>query len=172
MTVEAKKRLKKRDPKIVWKFIVNKFNEHEIDFAKKLAKELRIEITFDKMGLADDIPDMTFAGTVEERKKKWLPDNPGFVLDYYKNGNKPPINDKPCNQLFTSPVINPDGKVTPCCWVTSRENVWGDLTKESFEEIWYNDKYVYSRSLFGKMNYQGETDHTICTNCEIFKRVR
>lgn len=172
VTVEAKKRLKKRDPKIVWKFIVNKFNEHEIDFAKKLAKELRIEITFDKMGLADDIPDMTFAGTLEERKKKWLPDNPGFVLDYYKNGNNPPINDKPCNQLFTSPVINPDGKVTPCCWVTSRENVWGDLTKESFEEIWYNDKYVYSRSLFGKMNYQGDTDHTICTNCEIFKRVR
>jgi radical SAM protein with 4Fe4S-binding SPASM domain len=172
MTVRTKKRLKKRDPKIVWKFIINKFNEHEIDRAKKLAKELGVEITFDKMGLADDIPDLTFAGTLEERKKKWLPANSAFVLDYYRNGNKPPINDQPCDQLFNSPVINPDGKVTPCCWVTSRENVWGDLTKESFEDIWYNDKYVYSRSLFSNLEYNGKTKHTVCTDCEIFRRVK
>jgi len=172
MTVEAKKRLKRRDPKIVWKFIVNRFNEHEINNAKKLAKKLNIGIIFDKMGLSDDIPDLTFAGTLEERKKQWLPQNKKFVLDYYKNGSQPPINNKPCNQLFTSVVVNPDGKVAPCCWVTSKENVWGDLTKESFEEIWYNDKFQYSRSLFNKLDYHGDTDHTVCTNCEIFKRVR
>ncbi len=171
-TVDAKRRLKRRDPKIVWKFIVNKFNEHEIGYAKNLAKELGIEITFDKMGLADDIPDLTFDGTLEERKKQWLPQNETFILDYYKNGNRLPINNKPCNQLFTSAVINPDGKVAPCCWVTSKENVWGDLTKESFEEIWYNDKYQYSRSLFNEARYDGDVKHTVCTNCEIFKRVR
>lgn len=171
-TVEARKRLKRRDPKIVWKFIVNRFNEHEIIYAKKLAKELRIEITFDKMGLADDIPDLTFDGTLEERKKQWLPQNEKFILDYYKNGNRLPINNKPCNQLFTSAVINPDGKVAPCCWVTNKENVWGDLMKESFEEIWYNDKYQYSRNLFNKLDYHGDTKHTVCTHCEIFKRVK
>jgi len=172
MTVDAKKSLKKRDPKIVWKFIVNRYNEHEIKYAKELAKELSVEITFDKMGLADDIPDLTFAGTLEERKRQWLPENQDFVLDYYRNGNKLPINDRPCNQLFTSAVINPDGKVAPCCWVTSKENVWGDLTKESFETIWYNDKYQYSRSLFNNIEYKGDTDHTVCTKCEIFKRVK
>ena len=120
MTVSAKKRLKKRDPKIVWKFIVNKYNEHEIKSAKKLAKNMDIEITFDKMGLADDIPDLVFAGTLIERKKQWLPENKKYVLDFYKNGERLPINNKPCNQLFTSTVINPDGKVTPCCWVTGK----------------------------------------------------
>ncbi|MFZ0455798.1 MAG: radical SAM protein [Ignavibacteriaceae bacterium] len=172
MTVDSKKKLKKRDPKIVWKYIVNKFNEHEIEYAKKLAKELGVEITFDKMGLADDIPDLTFAGTLDERKKQWLPDDKKYVMDFYKNGEKFPINNKPCNQLFTSTVINPDGKVTPCCWVTSKENIWGDLTKESFEDIWNNEKYRYSRSLFNKLNYDGETNYTVCTKCEIFKRVR
>lgn len=172
LIVKAKKKLKKRDPKIVWKFIVNKYNEHEIDFAKKLAKELQIEIIFDKMGLADDIPDLMFPGTLSERKEEWLPKNQNFVLDYYKNGGKFPLNDKPCNQLFTSTVINPDGKVTPCCWVTNKENVWGDLTKESFEQIWFNEKYQYSRSLFNNLNYNGKIDHTICTKCEIFKRKR
>lgn len=169
--VKAKEKLKKRDPKIVWKFIVNKYNEHEIDYAKNLAKKLKIEITFDKMGLADDIPDLIFPGTLPQRKEEWLPKNENFILDYYKTG-KFPLNDKPCNQLFTSTVINPDGKVTPCCWVTNKENVWGDLTKESFEEIWYNEKYQYSRSLFNNLEYNGKTNYTICTKCEIFKRKR
>lgn len=172
MAVAARRRLKKRDPKIVWKFIVNRYNEHEIGLAKQLARQMGVEITFDKMGLADDIPDLEFEGTLEERKKKWLPENSRFILDYYKNGSKPPINDKPCSQLFTAPVVNPDGKVTPCCWVTNQENVWGDLTKESFEDIWYNDKYEYSRSLFSNRMYKGETDNTVCTKCEIFKRVK
>ncbi len=170
MTVAAKKRLRKRDPKIVWKFIVNRFNEHEIARAREMAAEMKIEIMFDKMGLSDDIPDMAFPGTLDERKKMWLPRDSRFVLDYYKNGSNPPINNKPCSQLFTSPVVNPDGKVAPCCWITSRENVWGDLTKESFEEIWYNEKYIYSRSLFAKSVYKGNTTRTICTKCDIFEK--
>jgi len=151
-TVEAKKKLRKRDPKIVWKFLVNKYNEHEIGYAKKLAKSLGIEIIFDKMGLS--------------------PKNQAFVLDFYKNGRYTPLNDRPCNQLFNSTVINPDGKVTPCCWVTNKENVWGDLTKQTFEEIWYNDKYKYSRSLFNNLDYDGTTKNTVCTKCDIYKRLR
>lgn len=172
MIVEAKERLKKRDPKIVWKFIINKYNEHEIDYAKKLARNLNVEITFDKMGLADDIPDLVFPGTLEERKREWLPQNEEYIMDYYKNSGKFPLNEKPCNQLFTSTVINHDGKITPCCWVTSSNNVWGDLNKESFEEIWYGDKYKYSRSLFNNLEYKGSVNNSICTKCEIFKRVR
>jgi len=171
-TVAAKKKLKKRDPKIVWKFLVNKSNEHEIDYAKNTAGSLGIEIMFDKMGLSDDIPDIEFPGTLLERKEQWLPKNSKYILDYYKNGKYTPLNNKPCSQLFNSTVINPDGKITPCCWVTSKENVWGDLTKQSFEEIWNNEKYKYSRSLFNNIEYNGSVKNTVCTKCEIFKRVR
>lgn len=172
MIIKTKKKLRRRDPKVVWKFIVNRFNEHEIDYAKKLAKEIGVEIVFDKMGLADDIPDLAFSGTLEERKNYWLPKNQKYILDYYKNGRQGPFNEKPCNQLFKSTVINPDGKITPCCWVTNKDNAWGDLTKQSFEEIWYGEKYQYSRSLFNNLRYEGKENYTICTNCEIFKRLR
>lgn len=47
-------------PKIIWKFLVNRYNEHEIDYAKQLAKQIGVELLFDKMGLADDIPDLAF----------------------------------------------------------------------------------------------------------------
>ena len=172
LVTAAKKKLKMRDPKIIWKFLVNRYNEHEIDYAKYLAKQIGVELLFDKMGLADDIPDLAFPGTLEERMKEWLPQNQNFILDYYKNGSKLPLNDGACNQLFKSTVINPDGKITPCCWVTSKENIWGDLTKETFEEIWHNEKYQYSRSLFNKINYEGKIDHTVCTKCEIYQRLR
>ncbi len=171
-TVAEKKKLRRRDPKIVWKFLVNKYSEHEISYAKHLAKKLNIEIVFDKMGLADDLPDINFPGTLEERKKQWLPNNKKYVLDYYKREKPLPINDSPCYQLFNSSVINPDGKVTPCCWITSKENVWGDLNKQSFEEIWYGDNYKYSRSLFNNLEHNGIIKQNICTKCEIFKRVR
>ncbi len=171
-TVTAKKYLRKRDPKIIWKFLVNKYNEHEIDKAKSLARELGVEIIFDKMGLADDLPDISFPGTLEERKNLWLPKNQNFILDYYKNGNKLPINDKPCYQLFSSIVVNPDGKVTPCCWVTNKENVWGDLKFQSIQEIWHGENYKYSRSLFNALQYSGSVKKNICTKCDIFKRAR
>jgi radical SAM protein with 4Fe4S-binding SPASM domain len=171
-TVAAKKNLRKRDPKIVWKFLVHKYNEHEIKKAKSMARELGVEIIFDKMGLADDLPDITFPETLKERKQNWLPMNSYYILDYYKNENKLPINDKPCYQLFTSMVINPDGKVTPCCWITSKENVWGDLTSQSIEEIWFGENYKYSRSLFNSLQYGGSVKENICSKCEIFKRVK
>ena len=82
------------------------------------------------------------------------------------------MNNTPCNQLFKSTVINYDGKVTPCCWVTNKENVWGDLTKETFEKIWHNDKYKYSRSLFNNIDYKGDVKNTVCTKCDIYKRLR
>lgn len=58
-------------------------------------------LTFDMMGLADDIKWMKFPGTIEERMKERLPADPAFILDYYRNCNKPPINNRPCSQLFT-----------------------------------------------------------------------
>ncbi|MBM4176077.1 MAG: radical SAM protein [Ignavibacteria bacterium] len=171
-TVAAKKNLRKRDPKIVWKFLVNKYNEHEIDKAELMARELGVEITFDNMGLADDLPDISFPGTLEERKNLWLPKNQKFILDYYRNENKLPINDKPCYQLFSSIVVNPDAKVTPCCWITNKDNVWGDLNSQSIQEIWHGENYKYSRSLFNTLDYKGSVEKNICTKCEIFKRVR
>ncbi|MBN1638678.1 MAG: SPASM domain-containing protein, partial [Ignavibacteriales bacterium] len=169
-TTETKKKFKKRNPKIIWKYIVNKFNENEIELAKKKAKELGIEIIFDKIGLSDDIPDLEFKPSLEERRSLWLPRNEKYILPHYKKSELKFMNEKPCNQLFTSVTIAPDGKVVPCCWITDKTNIWGDLLTQSFEDIWYNEKYKYSRSLFNKLNCN--FTKTICSNCKIFKKLK
>lgn len=167
---KLKKSRKKRDPKIIWKFLVNRYNEDEIEISKKMAKEIGVEILFEKMGLGDDLPDIEFQKTTDERKKEWLPKNRDFILDYYQNDEAKTYFKGACNQLFQSIVINPDGRVSPCCWITDESNTWGDLNTQTIEEIWYNDNYIYSRNLFNDLPYNGKVQKNICTKCNIFER--
>jgi radical SAM protein with 4Fe4S-binding SPASM domain len=73
-------------------------------------------------------------------------------------------------QLFNTFVVNPDGKIFPCCLVTDKSNTFGDLLTESIEDIWNNDKYEYSRSLFRKQNNSGQKIETICFKCNNFRK--
>lgn len=169
--VAVKKKLKSRDPKIVWKFIVNRFNENEIGMAKDFCKKHGIEFVTDRIGLGDDIPDFQFGPSVTERRNKWLPKNTDYILPVYKNEKsyKYPYIDAPCGQLFSSIVVNHDAKITPCCWVTNKDNTFGDLKEQSFEEIWHNEKYKHSRGLFLENPFEKKIE-TVCTSCEIFNR--
>ena len=67
-------------------------------------------------------------------------------------------------------MINPDGKVTPCCWITNEKNVFGDLLKDSFEDIWNNTKYVYSRGLFFNNKVDPSQVKTACSTCNIYNK--
>ena len=65
------------------------------------------------IGLADDLPDFRVEGTVEQRKRHWLPVASPVVRDAYVGEYRFPVyKDQPaCDQLFSSMVINPDGKI-------------------------------------------------------------
>jgi radical SAM protein with 4Fe4S-binding SPASM domain len=77
-----------------------------------------------------------------------------------------------CTQLFESPVINVDGSVFPCCFLTDQKNSFGNILTQDFDDIWYNDKYESSRSLFvKKKNSPGVIEKTICFDCKNFKKL-
>ena len=169
--MKAKKHLKSKIPMVMWKFIVNRFNEKEIGKAQSMARRLGMKFEIEKMGLSDMAPKLKFDTTIERRKKDWLPKNKKFVFNYYKNKYKKPFYKRPCDQLFTTLVVNPDGKVFPCCFTTDKNDVFGDLLADSIENIWNNDKYRYSRSLFGGKKYLNPKIQTICSKCNNFKKV-
>jgi radical SAM protein with 4Fe4S-binding SPASM domain len=160
-----------KNPIIIWKYIVNRFNETEIALAKKMASSLGIEFEMSFLGLSDDLPNFAFNSTVEQRKEYWLPMNKKYQHPYYRDEYNIPLNNSYCNDLFKTIVINPDGKVFPCCWVTDIKQAFGDLTKESFEDIWYNTKYMYSRSLFSNEKYSGPKERTVCSTCNNFRKI-
>jgi len=166
----AKKQLKSSKPIVTWKFIVNRFNEGEIKQAKKMAHDLNIGFQACTMGLSDDLPDVEFDDAIEQRKEYWLPKSHKYFRDFYVGEYKRPLYNEPCEQLFNTLFINPDGKIFPCCWVSDKSNVFGDLLKDSIYKIWNNNKYAYSRSLFLHKKYHGPKEQVICSMCDNFKK--
>lgn len=166
---ETKKELRSKSPKIIWQFLVNKYNEHEIDDAEIIANELGITIDIQPIGLADDMPDYAVNDTINDRKGMWLPKNQKHVYDHYKGYYKFPLYKGVCKQLFTRTCISPDARIFPCCWTVNSKSVFGDLISNTFEDIWHNEKYTSARSYFVS-NGISSGKEGVCSNCNNFSR--
>ena len=168
---DLKQKCRRKKPLVIWQFIVNKFNEHEINSAKKLARSLGVVFQTSLMGLSDDLPGFQFNHSIEERKEHWLPKIKKYRRCSYRGEYTLPLTNSICTQLFATVVVNPDGKVFPCCWITDEKQAFGDLTQQSFKDIWYNEKYLSARGLFINHNHSVPAEKTICTVCNNFRKV-
>jgi radical SAM protein with 4Fe4S-binding SPASM domain len=167
--VEVKKRLHSDNPQIVWQFIVNRYNEHEIEEARQMCKELDVILDIQHMGLADELPDIDIDIPIEKRKSMWLPRNSNFVKSHYQGTYQYPLFEGICKQLFVNLNIAPDGKIFPCCWMIDKDSAFGDLLNESFDEIWNNKKYQDARSMFLRRNFQSSS-LSVCYRCNNFSK--
>lgn len=154
---------------IQWKYIVNAFNEHEIPQARKIAEQIGIRVKFVPMSLGDDMIDLNQEESVETRRKKWLPIDTNYILSRYRN-MMPPQSKGVCTFLFQTIVINPDGGVFPCCYATDKQYLFGNIIHERLEDIWYNEKYEHSRSLFTGNTCAGKACTTLCDCCHNFEK--
>lgn len=143
----AKNKARSKTPNIIWQFLVNKYNEHEIAAARKIADSLKIILELRPISLGDNEPDARHECTdIEERKRTWLPQNQAYVSACYKGGYRYPLFKGICHQLFTRVVVTADGAVLPCCEAREKASAFGNLLNESFDSIWYGPKYLDARS--------------------------
>ncbi len=171
--MESKNRLRSRTPYLIWKYIVNRYNESELQAARKLARKWKIDFYADRMGLGDDLPDFKFVQSFQERQETWLPLEKKWILPHYQpTHSKVAIHSTPCLSLFRSITIHPDGRVSPCCWITDEANTWGDLKRESLSSIWRNDAYQSARQLFIDGIHQRPSIPVICQKCHIYSQTR
>ena len=152
--IHWKKKLRAKTPHVAFQFLVVKHNEHQIPDVYALAKDLEVDQVLLKTAQIYDF----------ENGSDLIP-----TLDQYsryrKNGdNTYSVKNKllnHCWKMWHSCVITWDGKVVPCCFDKDAHFVLGDLSKNTFEEIWYSDKYVeFRRSLLTSRN-----EIEICKNC-------
>ncbi|MHC4618295.1 MAG: radical SAM protein [Planctomycetota bacterium] len=160
--ITAKRNLRTKKPFIEWQYIVMKHNCHQIDDARKIAKELGVDlIRFIAVGLP--------FGTQNARElaEKWFPYIPD-EQDGYIEGRflQQPIRG-PCFYLYRSVTINPDGTLAPCCAVWESRHSFGDLAHADFSEIWNNDSYQSARALFSRKE---TSTKTVCSRCNLFYR--
>lgn len=172
----TRRQLGSKTPRIVWKFIVHRHNSHEVETARRMAREIGVEFVTAPIGLADDLVDYEIGESLEERRREWLPDDPAARAPAHRTDGaaaRGPIYEGRCTHLFEGPVISPAGDVMPCSYATHPGNAFGNLERTPFAEIWDNAAYRYSRSLFVRpLSERAHSDvrKNLCTTCPNFRQ--
>ncbi len=148
-----KKKLNSSTPHIIWQFIAFKHNEHQVPEIKRLAREMGV----DELGIKTaQIYDYQTSDT-------FIPNNED--LSRYKKTEKGyEIKNELLNQcwrMWRGSVVTWDGLVVPCCFDKDATHRFGDVSKESFAQVWRSEAYQNFRRAILKS--RSEID--ICTNC-------
>ncbi|MHA2282346.1 MAG: sugar transferase [Promethearchaeota archaeon] len=164
--VEIRKSLNRKTPVIEWQFIVMKHNIHQVEDARRIAKEIGVDfVRFIPVALPFAAKDKA------ELKHEWFPkiEGSGNEGESWKRQFLQKPQKSACFFLYRSLTVDPNGRVAPCCTVYGEGHEFGDILKQSPKEIWNNANYQSARSLFSG---NGQTVvNTICEQCNIFERV-
>jgi MoaA/NifB/PqqE/SkfB family radical SAM enzyme len=117
--VRARDRLRSETPGLLWAFYLNRYNEHEVETAREIAKEIGVDIWFKLLSAPDEFQ--------TRYAREWSPILlPPASLSHWHpaqaNDQIPPFQLHPmlhgvCRQPFLVGVINWNGDVSPCCAV-------------------------------------------------------
>jgi len=152
--VAAKKELKSNTPHLIFQFLVVRPNEHQIEEAKQLAKEIGVdEIKFKTAQVYDFkngnplIPQNEYYSRYKKQK-----DGTFRIKNELLNQ---------CWRMWSSAVLTWDGSVVPCCFDKDAKHQLGNIAFQSFDSIWTSKTYQNFRSKI----LTNRNDIDICQNC-------
>jgi radical SAM protein with 4Fe4S-binding SPASM domain len=149
-----KKKLKSKTPHVVFQFLVVRPNEHQINDVHTLAKQIGVDQVVLKTAQIYDYQNGSDLIPTNQQYSRYQKNNDGSYSIRNKLLNH-------CWKMWHSCVITWDGKVVPCCFDKDGQYVLGDLSKNSFTEIWNGEKYFdFRQSLLRSRN-----EIEICKNC-------
>ncbi len=155
LLLNARTELERQTPFIVWRMLVGKHNEHEIEDVRKLAYEMGVD-SFATGALFIDTDD-------PEQVEQWLPTDQTYSpYDYQKDK---PQNQWNCDDLWENMVINWDGGVAPCCWLHDPQFDFANISDQSVREIWNGPHYLSARRVISRHKGRPGDVPTICHHC-------
>ena len=149
-----KKELNSKTPYVIYQMLVVKPNEHEIEEAKKLAKEMGVDEIRFKTAQVYHPKDNHPLIPQNEVYSRYRKTSDGTYIIKNKLENQ-------CWRMWQGCVLTWDGLVVPCCFDKDATHRMGDLKTQSFREVWRNKPYNNFRSKILKS--RKEID--ICKNC-------
>lgn len=149
-----KRKLKAKTPHVIFQFLVVGPNEHQIPEVYALAKKLGVDQVVLKTAQIYDYENGSDLIPKQEKYARYRLNGHGT----YSLKNKL---DNNCWKMWHSCVVTWDGKVVPCCFDKDAHFVLGDLTKNSFKDIWFSEKYNDFRATL----LQDRSQIEICKNC-------
>ena len=152
--IKWRNQLKSKTPRVIFQFLVVRQNEHEIPKVYKLAEELGVDQVVLKTAQIYNYKNGSELMPLNEQYSRYKEAEDGTFEIKNKLLNQ-------CWKMWHSCVITWDGKVVPCCFDKDAHFVLGDLTKDSFEQIWRSEKYNQFRASILRSRNEIE----ICKNC-------
>lgn len=149
-----KKKLRSKTPHVVFQFLVVKPNEHQIPEVYKVATEMGVDQVVLKTAQIYDYEKGSPLIPEQERYSRYRKNEKG----YYSLKNKL---ENHCWKMWHSCVITWDGKVVPCCFDKDAHYSLGDVSKNSFSEIWNGESYRQFRASL----LRSRSEIEICKNC-------
>jgi radical SAM protein with 4Fe4S-binding SPASM domain len=161
MLVAKKRELGAHFTRIIWLFHVFSHNEHEVEIARELAKDLgvKLQLNVARTDMGKEI--FETASTALERDGHWLPKSDEYCA--YDREEETAQREPMCHLPWQDTAINWDGKVMACCSVYSEQHAYGDIHETDFKDVWNGKGYTEARrEILGR----SPTDDTICKTCK------
>ena len=151
-------------PKLRWQYIIMEHNENDVIKAKRIAKELGMEIYFKLTWDRDYIPKNTEM-LKKETGLKWLTRE-----EVPKKGNVLPYAD--CYQLFKNPQINWDGRLLGCC-CAAYSDFGINVFEVGLEKACNSENYsIAKKMVLGEIDAPKNAKNIPCVNCTIYKTMK
>lgn len=144
---EAKARLRSPTPHVLWQFLAFRHNEDEI--AEALAVHEKwgadsIKISPAEMPLAPY--NEGFEPASDPQHNMYHGDN-----QLAREAERQLTGGRACSWLYGTFVLNPNGKVSPCCGTSAEANDFGEYAaRGDFLRVWNNEKFRRARGLFAR----------------------
>ncbi len=162
--MRAIRRERKRFPLVTWRFLIHKYNQHEIPKAKEMMKGTVDALEFNQL-LCDMGEEPFWDNRAQyENIRPWLPDDGHWSRYDREAESKKRTLTRVCSFLYSSFIVNWNGSVSPCCMVWPEKYDFGNVFREGFEAVWNNEAFLASRSLI----FRGKPSavRTVCGICK------
>ena len=149
-----RKELRSSTPHVVFQFLVVRQNEHQVPEVYKLANQLGVDRVALKTAQIYDFKNGSDLIPTTDKYSRYRKESEGHYAIKNELMNH-------CWKMWHSCVITWDGKVVPCCFDKDAHHVMGDLSVQSFEEIWNSGAYREFRTSL----LQSRSEIEMCKNC-------
>ncbi|MBU4352825.1 MAG: radical SAM protein [Nanoarchaeota archaeon] len=162
-----KKTYKSEYPKLIWQFIVFGYNEHEIDAAKEMARELNMEFS-PKM---QTNPGQAFSSI---RNREMVMKKTGWSVttreEFAEKTGSEYIRSV-CHSLWLGPRVDWDGTITGCgCFRKNQGAFGGNALVDGYLSAITHEKIEYAKKML--LGQEKPKDNIPCTTCQLYLDMR
>lgn len=154
-------------PKLHWQFVAFGHNEHEIEAARAMARDL--DMSFHVKLSWDDLYSELFSPVVDTdlvRRASGL--DAASRSEYREKHGREYYLSGCCSQLWNAPQVNFDGRVLGCA-----VNYWSDFGnafQEGLGAVLDNERISYARDML--LGRAKPREHIPCTRCQLYEKMK